>query len=307
LFLIFKNSNMLEIINLRKEYSATTAVDDITFKAEAGKIFGLLGPNGAGKTTTIRIILDILKPTSGEVRFYGKAIDNEFLNKTGYLPEERGLYKKSRVIDIIRYFAELKNIPAAQGIASGIEWLNKFDIIQYKDRKLEELSKGNQQKIQFITSILHNPDILILDEPFSGFDPINQQIVKDILIDFVNSGKIIILSTHQMELAEKLCHEIFLIDNGKEVVSGNINEVRKRYGKNSVKVEFTGDISFVNSLPYVLELNAYNNYAEVELRENTPPNVFLQDLINRIEIRNFNIVEATLNKIFIDLIKKSEG
>lgn len=296
---------MLEIIDLRKEYNTTTALDGISFKADKGTIFGLLGPNGAGKTTAIRIILDILKPTSGEVRFDGHPIDSEFINRTGYLPEERGLYKKSKVIDIIRYLAELKSIPSGRAIELGNEWLKKLDISLYKDRKLEELSKGNQQKIQFITAILHNPNILILDEPFSGFDPINQQLIKDLILTFVDSGKTVILSTHQMEMAEKLCDEIFLIDKGKEVVSGNINEVRKRYGKNIVKAEYSGDFSFVTSIPYVINVNAYNNYAEIELKEEIKPNQFLHDLIDKVEIRNFNVVEASLNKIFIDLIKKS--
>ena len=296
---------MLEIIDLRKEYNTITALDGISFKADKGTIFGLLGPNGAGKTTAIRIILDILKPTSGEVRFDGHPIDSEFINRTGYLPEERGLYKKSKVIDIIRYLAELKNIPSGKATELGTEWLKKLDISSYKDRKLEELSKGNQQKIQFITAILHDPGILILDEPFSGFDPINQQLIKDLILTFVDSGKTVILSTHQMEMAEKLCNEIFLIDKGKEVVSGNINEVRKRYGKNMVRVEYSGEISFVNSFPYVLSVNAYSNYAEIELKEEIRPNQFLHDLIEKVEIRSFNVVEASLNKIFIDLIKKA--
>ncbi|HOJ17252.1 MAG: ATP-binding cassette domain-containing protein [Ignavibacteriales bacterium] len=296
---------MLEVINLKKEYQTATAVDGISFRVEKGKIFGLLGPNGAGKTTTIRIILDILKPTSGEIRFDGKPIDKEFVNHTGYLPEERGLYQKSRVIDIIRYFSELKNVHANQAIENGVEWLKRLEISQYKDRKLEELSKGNQQKIQFITAILHNPDVLILDEPFSGFDPINQQLIKDIILSYVDNGKTMILSTHQMDMAEKLCDEIFLIDKGKEVVGGNINEVRKKYGKNSIRVDFSGDKSLISSIPGIVEINVYSNYAEIELNESTKPSEILKKLVDIVEIRNFTILEPSLNKIFIDLIKKS--
>jgi len=215
------------------------------------------------------------------------------------------LYQKSRVIDIIRYFSELKNVHANQAIENGVEWLKRLEISQYKDRKLEELSKGNQQKIQFITAILHNPDVLILDEPFSGFDPINQQLIKDIILSYVDNGKTMILSTHQMDMAEKLCDEIFLIDKGKEVVGGNINEVRKKYGKNSIRVDFSGDKSLISSIPGIVEINVYSNYAEIELNESTKPSEILKKLVDIVEIRNFTILEPSLNKIFIDLIKKS--
>lgn len=298
---------MLEVIDLRKEFTGIVAVDNISFSVAPGSIFGLLGPNGAGKTTTIRTILDIIKPTSGEIRFNGKPISSEFQNKTGYLPEERGLYKKSKVIDIIKYLAELKGLTANDASKCAADWLKKLEIEQYKEKKLEELSKGNQQKIQFITAVIHDPSVLILDEPFSGFDPINQQLIKDIVLSLLNSGKIIILSTHQMELAEKLCSDILLINKGKEVCSGNVGEVRKRFGTNSVKIEFTGDGAFLNALPYVKHLDAYNNYAEIELRNDVEPTKFLQDISTKIQLRHFSVIEPTLNRIFIDLIKKTSA
>jgi ABC-2 type transport system ATP-binding protein len=298
---------MLEVINLRKEFTGVLAVDNISFTVKQGSIFGLLGPNGAGKTTTIRTILDIIRPTSGEIRFDGKPISSEFQNKTGYLPEERGLYKKSKVIDIIKYLAELKGLSASNASKHAVEWLKKLEIEQHKEKKLEELSKGNQQKIQFITAVTHDPSILILDEPFTGFDPINQQLIKDLILSLVNSGKIIILSTHQMELAEKLCSDILLINQGKEVCSGRVSDVRKRFGTNSVKIEFSGDGSFLNSLPYVQHLDAYNNYAEVELRNDVEPTKFLQDISTKIQLRHFSVIEPTLNRIFIDVIKKTSA
>jgi len=208
---------MLVVQNLRKEYTNTVAIDDITFTLQPGKIFGLIGPNGAGKTTTIRIILNIIKPTSGVVLFDGKPMDRSCQNITGYLPEERGLYKKSRTIDVIVYLASLKNISSHKALQLANDWLAKLDILEAKNKKIEELSKGNQQKIQFITSVIHDPKILILDEPFTGFDPINQQLIKETILSLANAGKIIVLSTHQMDLAEKLCNDIFLINNGKEV------------------------------------------------------------------------------------------
>ncbi|MCZ6704070.1 MAG: ATP-binding cassette domain-containing protein, partial [Ignavibacteria bacterium] len=193
---------MLEVNNLVKEFQKTTAVDNISFKVEPGKIFGLLGPNGAGKTTILRTVLNIIKPTSGKVLFNDQLITADFLNRVGYLPEERGLYRKSKVIDVILYFAELKNMSRTEGVKQADSWLKRLDIFHYRNNKIEELSKGNQQKIQFIMSVIHNPQLLIFDEPFTGFDPINQQKIRELIFSFVSEGKIIILSTHQMETAE---------------------------------------------------------------------------------------------------------
>lgn len=298
---------MLEVINLVKEFNNTTAVNNISFKVEPGKIFGLLGPNGAGKTTTIRIILDILKPSSGEIKFSGKKIDQNFQNITGYLPEERGLYKKNKVFSVICYFAELKNIETKKAHQLTDFWLKKLNMFEYRNRKVEELSKGNQQKIQFITAIVHNPNVLILDEPFSGFDPINQQEIKELILALVNEGKTIILSTHQMELAEKLCSEIFLINKGLEVISGNLNDVKKKFGTKNIKIEYNGDATFINEMDEVVHLDLYQNYAEVQLKQEAYPTNFLRKIVERIEINNFSVLEPTLNRIFIDAVSKSKG
>lgn len=295
---------MLEVINLIKEYKQVTAVDNLSFKILPGRIFGLLGPNGAGKTTTIRIILDIIKPTSGEIRFNNKLIDSNFQEKTGYLPEERGLYKKSKVIDVINYFSRLKGISASELIKKADEWLNKLEVSGYRNKKIEELSKGNQQKIQFIISILHDPEVLILDEPFTGFDPINQQLIKDLILDFAKEKKIIILSTHQMDIAEKMCNDILLINKGKEVCSGNISEVKKQFGFSSIKIDFEGDGNKLKNLPGVKKFNGYQNHAEIELQKDVNPSLFLKNIVELVTINNFSVFEPTLNKIFIDVIKK---
>lgn len=295
---------MLEVSNLRKEYKNVTAVNDISFKVHPGKIFGLLGPNGAGKTTTIRTILNIIKPTSGSISFEGKPIDNNFNNLIGYLPEERGLYKKSKVIDIIAYFGELKNMNRTEAIKEGEEWLKKLSIPEYRNKKVEELSKGNQQKIQFIVSVIHNPKLLILDEPFSGFDPINQQLIKDTILTFVDSGKIIILSTHQMDTAEKLCSEIFLINKGKEVTSGTISDVKRKFGVNNIHIQFEGDGSVLKNNNKVLKVDYYSNFAEVTLPTDYNPSHFLKEIITSIEIKEFKVIEPTLHSIFIDVISE---
>lgn len=296
---------MLIAENLRKEFKDVVAVDNISFRISEGQIFGLLGPNGAGKTTAIRTVLNIIKPTSGRVLFEDKPITKEFFNQIGYLPEERGLYKKSKVIDAIIYFANLKNMPREKAIKQADYWLKKLEIGILKDKKVEELSKGNQQKIQFITSIIHDPKLLVLDEPFSGFDPINQQVIKELVRSFVNSGKIIILSTHQMETAEKLCSQIFLINKGKEVISGTLAHIKQNFGSNIIKLEFDGDGSFLSSLPFIEHVDNYSNYAEIQLKDNINPSEFLKSVVGKINVTGFSIVEPTLNKIFIDSIKQS--
>lgn len=296
---------MIEVQNLVKEFQHTFAVDDISFSVKSGTIFGLLGPNGAGKTTTIRTVLNIIKPTSGKVLFNGEPIKKDFLNKIGYLPEERGLYKKSKVIDVIVYFAQLKNMSHTQAISEADTWLNRLNIKQYRNNKLEELSKGNQQKIQFITAVIHNPDLMIFDEPFAGFDPINQQEIRELIFSFISAGKIIILSTHQMETAEKLCSEIFLINKGKEVTSGNLARIKREFGGNHVEIKFNGNASFLSSMNEVVKLDTYNNYAEIELKDEVEPSVFLKQIIDKIELTHFSVIEPTLNSIFINLIEQN--
>ncbi len=301
------SQEMLEVKNLTKIFKDTVAVDNISFKIEPGKIFGLLGPNGAGKTTTIRTVLNIIKPSFGKILFDSKPTAKTFFNLTGYLPEERGLYKKGKVIDTIMYFAQLKNMERKTAYAEAHKWFKKMEIEKYEDKKIEELSKGNQQKVQFISAVIHNPKLLILDEPFSGFDPINQQLIKEVLLSFVISGKIIMLSTHQMDTAEKLCSDILLINNGKEVCSGNLSQIKKSYGTNFVKIEFDGDSSIISSHPSILHIDNYSNYAEIQLKEDALPYEFLRDIASKINVTHFSIVEPTLNKIFIDSIKQSSN
>jgi ABC-2 type transport system ATP-binding protein len=296
---------MLQVNNLTKNFKDTVAVNNVSFNVEPGKIFGMLGPNGAGKTTTIRMMLNIIKPSFGSILFEGKPFSKEFFNITGYLPEERGLYKKSKVLDTLLYFAGLKNMDMKSAISESTKWLRKLEIENYKDKKVEELSKGNQQKIQFISTVLHNPKLLIFDEPFGGFDPINQQLIKDILLSFVDSGKTIILSTHQMDIAEKLCSDIFLINKGKQVCSGSLAQIKRNFGTNTIRIGFEGDASFLSSDPSVIRFDYFSNYAEVQLKDNIKPDYFLKTIIDKINITQFSIIEPTLNKIFIDAIKEN--
>jgi ABC-2 type transport system ATP-binding protein len=298
---------MLIVNNLVKKFNTTLAVNNISLTVRPGKIFGLLGPNGAGKTTTIRTILNIIKPTSGEIIFNGNPITYEYYNLIGYLPEERGLYKRSKVIDVLVYFAALKNLNKRDAINFADYWLKKLNVLEYRDKKIEQLSKGNQQKIQLIAAIIHNPSLLILDEPFTGFDPINQQEVKDLILSFVSEGKTIILSTHQMELAEKLCEDILLIDNGRAVTSGKLTDIKKNFGGNNIRVGLAGGLISQNQFPEIVKIDNYNNYSDIQLRDDIIPSEFLKKLIGKIDVNHFSIVEPTLNKIFIDLIKNKSN
>ncbi len=293
---------MLKVKNLRKEFDTVVAVDGVSLEAKRGEIFGLLGPNGAGKTTTIRTVLNIIQADSGEITFDGKPFGEETWNVVGFLPEERGLYKKSKIINVMLYFASLKGMSEREAKPLAMKWLERFDLGQNAQRKVEELSKGNQQKVQFIISVLHRPQFLILDEPFTGLDPVNQVLLKDILLELRQQNTAIIFSTHQMDQAERLCDTICLINRGKVVVDGSIADVKRRYGKNSVHLEYEGDGSFLKALPYVRRADIYQNYAELELSDMKHTKDLLASLDSKIALRKFEIVEPSLNSIFIDVV-----
>ncbi len=298
---------MLSVNNLTKLYENTKAVDSISFEVEKGQIFGLLGPNGAGKTTTMRMILGIINLSSGKILYNGKKLNFSFTDIAGYLPEERGLYKSSRVLDLIMYFASIKGMRRKDAKSEAKKWLSKLNINELAERKIKELSKGNQQKIQFICSIIHNPEILILDEPFTSLDPINQQEIKDLILDFSKMGKIIILSTHQMDVAEKLCAKIFLINKGKEICSGLLSDIKEKFSGNHIKIGIDGSSDFLKNSPGVLSYENYSNYCEVQLKDSINPTDFLKSIINKTTVTHFSIIQPSLNKIFLDLVQHTSG
>ena len=298
---------MLKATNLRKEFTSIRAVDGVSFNVERGGILGLLGPNGAGKTTSIRMILNILTPDSGEITYDGRPFSEMVRNQIGYLPEERGLYRKSKLLDTILYFAQLRGMNAGKARADAYKWLQRLSLVSYKDKKVEELSKGNQQKVQFVISVIHEPVLVVLDEPFSGLDPVNQVLFKDIFLELKQSGKAIIYSTHQMDQAERLSDDLCLINRGRVVLSGNVHEVKKRYGKNSVHLEFDGDGAFLPTLPGVRRSDVYPNSAELELDNGVVPQVILSYLIGRLDLRKFEVLEPSLHSIFIQLVGGEDG
>ena len=293
---------MLKVTNLRKEYDNVVAVDGVSLEVNRGELFGLLGPNGAGKTTTIRTVLNIIQPDSGEITFNGKPFTKEMWNNIGYLPEERGLYRKSKIINTILYFASLKGLSAKQARPLAYYWLERFGLKNEGHRKIEELSKGNQQKVQLIISILHSPELLILDEPFTGLDPVNQILLKDVLLELRQKNVAIVFSTHQMEQVEKMCDNICLINKGKPVLSGELHEIKKRYGTNSIHLEYEGDGEFLKSFNFIRRADVYQNYAELELTDISRSNELLVNLNGKLSLRKFEIVEPSLNSIFINVV-----
>ncbi len=293
---------MLKVTNLRKEYDTVIAVDDVSLEVRRGELFGLLGPNGAGKTTTIRTVLNIIKPDRGEITFDGKPFTPEMWNVIGYLPEERGLYRKSKIINTILYFASLKGLSAQDAKPLAYRWLERFGLDKRANDKVEELSKGNQQKVQLIASLLHNPRILILDEPFAGLDPVNQILLKDVLMELRRQQVAIVFSTHQMEQVEKMCDNICLISKGKSVLYGSLRDIKKQFGKNAIHLEFEGDGSFLKKLPGIRRADVYQNYAEVELANPSGSGELLKTLDGKLSLRKFEVVEPSLNAIFIDVV-----
>jgi ABC-2 type transport system ATP-binding protein len=302
---VLPKSTMLKAEHLRKQFTTILAVDDVSLEVHRGSVFGLIGPNGAGKSTTIRMLLNIIKPDAGAIFYDGKPFDVSIQNSIGYLPEERGLYRKNGLLDTIVYFAALRGIDSPAAKKKGMEWLERFNLHTFAKRKVEELSKGNQQKVQFITAILHDPEWIVLDEPFSGLDPVNQIMVKDIFAELKQRNKAIIFSTHQMESAEKLSDEICLINHGQIVLEGTVKSVKQKFGTNAVRLEYSGNGSFLAKLPFVNKSTIYENYAELMLHDGVSTQEILKAISSKIELRKFEYVEPSLNSIFLDVVGSS--
>jgi ABC-2 type transport system ATP-binding protein len=287
----------VEVSHIVKSFADKVAVNDLSFSVAQGEIFGLIGPNGAGKTTTIRMMMDIIKPDSGEVTILGQRLSEASKSRLGYLPEERGLYKKLRVIDSIVYLASLKGMDRHSAEAKADELLKQTGMLPQRGKKIDELSKGMGQIIQFIVTIIHNPELVILDEPFAGLDPVNTELLKSMVMDLRNKGKALILSTHQMNQVEELCDRILMIDSGRAVLYGNLTEIKSRYRSNSVIVEFEGELG---QIPGVAEKRAHKGYVELVLDRNTTPQQVLERLAGAgLTINRFEVATPSLNEIFL--------
>lgn len=297
----------LEIKNLSKSFNSLKAVDDVSFVVPEGCVFGLIGRNGAGKTTTIRMMMNIYVPDSGEVILRGVKIGQEFKDKVGYLPEERGLYKKMKVIDTLLFLAELKGKKGKAVERKALEYLKRFDLLERKNSKIEDLSKGNQQKVQFIAAILHDPEFLVFDEPFSGLDPINTNMLKDIILEKKNEGKVIIFSTHLMDFAEKLSDHIAMIDHGKIILKGSISEIKSHFAQRNISLNAEGDLSFLNNLPIIEKVENFGNTLGIKVKKAEYTQELLKLLVqNNVKVNKFAANEISLHEIFISLAGKDD-
>ncbi|HWG86230.1 MAG TPA: ATP-binding cassette domain-containing protein [Candidatus Acidoferrales bacterium] len=297
----------IELARVRKTYDQFVAVNDLTFSIAEGSVFGLLGPNGAGKTSTIRMMIGITAPDSGEIRVFGKPFERKSLNKVGYLPEERGLYKKMKVLDQLAFLGELHGMAAAEARKKAVAWCERLDIAEKLDKKVEELSKGMQQKIQFIAALLHDPDFIIMDEPFFGLDPVNAGLLKDVMLDLKKQGRTILFSTHRMDQVEKLCDSICLINRGTSVLQGPLKQVKAQYGKSNVQIEYEGNSDFLQQQELVGSYNNYGNYVEVRLAPGADPQQLLHAAAQRSRISKFELVEPSLEEIFIEVVGKNDA
>ena len=292
----------LELKNVSKSFVGKKAVDNISFSLTKPGVYGLLGTNGAGKTTTIRMLLGIIKKDSGEITWKGKPVDRKLV-RFGYLPEERGVYPKTKIFDQLKYFAELKGMEKNQAISSINRWAKELKVEEYLQMSAEKLSKGNQQKIQFMTAIIHDPELVVLDEPFSGLDPVNTEILKNIIIDLIRNGKYIIMSAHQMATIEEFCSDILILNKGKNVLQGNLKEIKEKYPANRVEIDVKQDIeSYIKELNLEIEIETNNNYV-IKISDEEKAHKLLNKLVvNGINIDKFEIKKPTLNDIFIEKV-----
>jgi ABC-2 type transport system ATP-binding protein len=297
----------LEVSNLTKDFENIRAVDNASFAVPEGSIFGLIGRNGAGKTTTIRTMMHIYMPDGGEVNLRGTKVGRDFQDKVGYLPEERGLYKKMKLLDTLMYFAELKGKTGRAVQKQALKYLEKFDLADRKNSKVEELSKGNQQKLQFIITVLHDPEFIILDEPFAGLDPINTNLLKEIILEKKQEGRVIIISTHLMDYAEKMCDHIAMIDHGKIILNGAMSEIKSRYARRNISLNYEGNISFLQNHPIVEKISDFGNSTGIKIKDSANSQDLLKLLMdNNVIIKRFDANDISLHEIFVDLAGSEE-
>lgn len=294
--------NALEIENISKRFGDFYAVKNLSFNIPKASIYGLLGPNGAGKTTTIRMVMNIIIPDEGAIKILDGKMDEGMKQRVGYLPEDRGLYPKMKVGEILLFLADLKGLKRQEARKRIDFWLERFDLADWKQKKVEELSRGMQQKLQFIATVIHQPEIIILDEPFGGLDPINTKLLKDIMLEMRGKGGTIIFSTHRMEQIEMICNNICLINKAERVLEGNLNQIKKQYGKNTVVLDYEGDAGFIKNFPETDKIDDYGKFMEIKIKEQTNPQDLLNKLVGRIKINKFEVREPSLNAIFIDIV-----
>lgn len=300
------NRPTLIVDHVTKRFGDFTAVDDLSLEVHRGRVFGLIGPNGAGKTTTIRMIVNITVPDSGGIKLFGEPMSSQLQDRIGYLPEERGLYRKMKVGEQLRFFAELKDVRGKDADERINKWLAKLQLTEWKNKRAKDLSKGMQQKVQFITAVIHDPDLLILDEPFSGLDPVNVEVMKQTILEKKAEGKTIILSTHQMEIAEKLCDDVCMINRSHKVLDGKLRELRRSFSRNAVELQITGGDDVLDDASLVANVRENGDDREVLLAPGADAQTLLQRLVaSGAVINKFELAEPSLHDIFIAKVRES--
>jgi ABC-2 type transport system ATP-binding protein len=292
---------VVELAGVTKAYESKIAVRDLSLSIEAGQMFGLLGPNGAGKTSSIRMMMGITMPDSGTVKLFDKPFERSTLERVGYLPEERGLYKKMKVLEQLVFFGQLHGLTASDAEKRATSWAKRLEIDEALPKKTEELSKGMQQKIQFIGSLLHDPGLIVMDEPFSGLDPVNAKLLEQTLLELKDEGRAIVFSTHRMDQVEKLCDSICLINKGQAVLAGRVREIKSRYERNHIIVEFEGSAEFLSSSE-IAEAQNFSGHAEIKLKPQGDAQKLLREASAQAKIFRFEMVEPSLEEIFIQTV-----
>jgi len=291
--------------NVKKSYDSFDAVRSLTMEIKEGAVFGLLGPNGAGKTTTLRMIVRILIPDEGSIRVLGKPLSERTQELIGYLPEERGLYRHMRLLEILRFLGALKGLPEAEAERRARIWLDRLGLGDRTNDEIHNLSRGMQQKIQFIAAVIHRPPLVILDEPFTGLDPVNAAVIKDVMLELRQQGATIILSTHRMDQVEQMCDSICLMNKGQKLLDGDLKAIKRSYGNNTVRMEFVGDPAFMQ-LPNTIErTNSYGEMVDITLRPGADAQQILRSAVERgVQVRRFELIEPPLNDIFIQKVSQ---
>jgi len=299
--------NAVALKDVCKSFGEVRAVNNLNVTVPAGSIYGFLGPNGAGKTTTIRMIMNILRPDSGQIALFGDRSVERAKSRIGYMPEERGLYRKMTVRRVLTYFGAIKDVTAAELTQRVPQWLERMDLAKWADKKVEELSRGMHQKLQFAVTAINEPELLILDEPFSGLDPLNTDLIKDIILEMRSQGKTVIFSTHVMHEAEKLCDSILLINKGRAILDDSLANVRAQKSSHAVCAELEGDTDFVRGLANVAEVKSEGNRLEITLKESADSQELLRSLMERTRVQAFELKVPSLHEIFVDLVGKSDA
>ena len=303
---------MLQLNHITKTYGTFRAVDDLSFTAEEGKIIGIIGPNGAGKSTTIRMIMNIIRPDSGEIVINGKPYSEDDSDQIGYLPEERGLYKKQKVSEMLHYLGALKGMTKDDCEHQIDHWLKRFGLSEWKNKKIEALSKGMSQKIQFISAVMHSPKILFLDEPFSGLDPVSSDQLLAVIREMKEQGRIVLFSTHVMETAEIICDHIIMLNHGKKILDGSIHEIRREFGSNTLTLDITGDHSFLSGIDAVAGISERGNSINISFKKDSDINALIVEIVNKshqngCSISSLKVDEPSLHSIFVGIAGNDEN